>query len=261
MLTGMGTHIALLCYGYFASGGLCPVCLVFASVTALLTAGNFLTKKSVRFCFVFAALTLLTMAGLTWTSSASENQSIPVSDTIMATQASQEPEKQGGATTANEDKCETEEAKNNEPVYEESEASTEDREDRVPEQAEQRIPVQPEKTVTITVQRIDGGKINLDISKKPALLFAPECSACHKVLSYVSSLTDKPYLVSVFYRGEAEKVKEEMAQEGMTGEEFYILLKPPVKGVPALLYCKDGEMEVEIGDTAVEKFLKMHRGA
>lgn len=86
----------------------------------------------------------------------------------------------------------------------------------------------------------DGREVCLDLRSRPALLFAVWCPHCDAALREVAKKgpEERPYLVVTYLRdGDAEKVKNKLAENGLAGELYYLAEKPPagVQGVPALV--------------------------
>lgn len=93
---------------------------------------------------------------------------------------------------------------------------------------------------SLQVTAADGRDVRLDLRSKPALLFAAWCPPCDRALGDVAKLPPegRPYLVVTYLRdGDAEKVKDKLARNGLAGEQYYLVERPPVgvKSVPALV--------------------------
>jgi hypothetical protein len=98
----------------------------------------------------------------------------------------------------------------------------------------------------LQVSTPDGRSVCLDLKQKPALFFAVWCPHCDGALQDAAQMESKkrPYLVVTYLRdGDAEKVKDKLAKNGLSGEVYYLAEKTPagVQGVPVLVHW-DGKV-------------------
>lgn len=103
----------------------------------------------------------------------------------------------------------------------------------------------------IEVSLPGGEKTKLDLTEKPALLFAAWCKGCEAALKDAAVLpeSERPYLVAVCRTdADVDGAKDKLAAAGLAGKSFYVLRDFPygVQGVPALLWW-DGELKSKTG--------------
>lgn len=118
------------------------------------------------------------------------------------------------------------------------------------EQAVQRPAEQSTTTPAATVASIeatapDGTPVRLNPAEKPILLFAPWCEHCLEPLKAVAQLPSerRPYLVAVFWEGEAQETEAKLRQAGLDGAIYYTSAMEP-ESVPRLL-TETGEIRGE----------------
>ncbi|QGP93383.1 hypothetical protein MGLY_27910 [Neomoorella glycerini] len=104
------------------------------------------------------------------------------------------------------------------------------------------------KGPSVAVTTAGGKKVELDLSQRPALYFAWWCPACREVLREMARLAGekRPYLVSVSYTaGDVNRSLQEVARAGLPGGEVYFSRGVPGNpgGIPVLLYAEGGEVK------------------
>lgn len=112
-----------------------------------------------------------------------------------------------------------------------------------PSQPAQTRPVAPGET-TLTVWTAEGVTQELDLEKKPALLFSWWCFHCDEALSLVASLpeTERPYLVAVYNDGDyLRETGTKLSPYGLT-TVYYSEYEPGL--VPCLLTAQAGKLSV-----------------
>ncbi len=113
---------------------------------------------------------------------------------------------------------------------------------------------QAEKGPSVAVMTPDGRQVEFDLSQRPALYFAWWCPACREVLKEVARLPaeKRPYLVAVYFTPvDVSRSAGELAEVGLSGIEFYISRESPGGGLPALLFLEDGRAKTVNGKAAV----------
>lgn len=97
------------------------------------------------------------------------------------------------------------------------------------------------------------GKIKeIDLRKKPALLFSEWCPHCSDALEIIAENYKKnpPYLVAVFTDFDNKKeIEQKLKDAGLEGFDYYIsLAKPPINKVPRMVWWEDKLVVVKIGE-------------
>ncbi|MQL51073.1 hypothetical protein GFC01_02060 [Desulfofundulus thermobenzoicus] len=271
LLAGIAVHAVLLSYGYLVTGGLCPVCMGFAAVTCLLLAGSLWLERRRRLSVSAAAIamTILVLAGMTALNPAVLNEPrqpvsadppayAAVQETVPASELvhfNEKPVQVAAKTYVDRNEERTMRAKdlkpgNNEHAHAQISGTSNGQTRSVGKSAEA-------KPITLTVQDVHGNPVVLDITQRPALLFAPRCPECHKVLAWLSRRKELPYLVGTWYLpGKQDEIATVLAQEGLPGAEYFVMPDPPVNAVPALIFNDGGQVKTVSGDVKVENLLR-----
>ncbi|NPV89594.1 MAG: hypothetical protein HPY50_02305 [Firmicutes bacterium] len=102
----------------------------------------------------------------------------------------------------------------------------------------------PKKYLAVTTP--DGRALSLDITKKPALVYANWCPHCDDALQAIKKQRpeNRPYMVITYLReNETENSIKKLEKNGLSGEPFYFLEVPPpeIQSVPVLLTGKGVE--------------------
>ncbi|MCL6478547.1 MAG: hypothetical protein K6T65_09020 [Peptococcaceae bacterium] len=272
LIIGSITHSILLSYDYVATDGLCPVCLAFASVTCVLLAGSLWLEKqfwpSISAAMIAAAALVLAGAGtLMPVASAVPHQSVPadqpanvvVQETMPVSdpaRTAEKPAKETARTQLDRNEENPAQRKAGQPVSgSDGKPHTElaDISDKPSTPVEKPVEMKP---VTMTVQDVHGNHAVLDITRRPALLFAPSCPACHEVLARISHQKELPYLVGVWYSpGKHNEIADILVQEGLSNTDYFVMPDPSVKAVPALMYNGGGQVKSVSGSVKVKKLL------
>lgn len=131
--------------------------------------------------------------------------------------------------------------------------------------AQAAYPVQPvEQTVRVAIEPIvqqdgpafgpkikvltmQGSEVELDISKKPALLFSWWCSHCDHTLEDLAQCEpeDRPYLIVVYPKGNNDKdfIEQKLSSNGLPGATYYIYKhQPPIQSIPITVWWADGKL-------------------
>lgn len=109
----------------------------------------------------------------------------------------------------------------------------------------------------IKVVSNDGTQVCLNVKDRPALFFAMWCPHCKDVLQEISGLPPekRPYIVITYlHDGDLEKVPAKLSENGLVGERYYSVEKPPIgiQGVPALLWWGNGQLHYQEGINCVD---------
>lgn len=95
----------------------------------------------------------------------------------------------------------------------------------------------------LQVYKLDGTQVDLDLSKKPALIFAWWCSHCDQPLKEVLSLkydqdiNNRTYIVGLVTNGKGEKENLEKAKSyGIPESEIYFMIDHGEKKVPVMFW-------------------------
>ncbi|ABO49370.1 VanW family protein [Desulforamulus reducens MI-1] len=103
----------------------------------------------------------------------------------------------------------------------------------------------------LNVYTPQGSETELDLSEKPALLFAWWCPHCDYVLQEIAqySLSDRPYLVVTNLKGDDLKaIDEKLKANGLAGVPYFLYYEqPPVESVPASIWWSEGKLNTSPG--------------
>lgn len=121
-------------------------------------------------------------------------------------------------------------------------------------------PVEKAASYKLRVSTPDGEETYLDLREKPALFFAAWCPHCPEALKDAARLLPgkRPYLIVTYLReGDIGKAKAKLAENGLTGEPYYLVQSPPegVQGVPSLVWWDGGEVMHVEGAALIKKEL------
>ncbi|MCL6479543.1 MAG: vitamin K epoxide reductase family protein [Peptococcaceae bacterium] len=230
LIAGAVFHAGLIGYGYFTTGTVCPVCWKIAVMGALLAAAYwFLPAWGIKRAAGFpAAPAIIALALLV------SNPSAPyrVDSYPMEIAGASIIEKPGG------------EYRNQDGKSQVSKNDDGNSRSRVtgwlPPGQEDGAIQNPDSGRFLLVKTPSGGEASLDLSKRPALFFAAWCPHCDGALREAAKKKpeERPYLVVTYLQnGDVEKVKDKLAENGLSGMTYYLAEKPPadVQGVPALV--------------------------
>ncbi|MEW6727601.1 MAG: hypothetical protein ACOYU7_10100 [Bacillota bacterium] len=118
-------------------------------------------------------------------------------------------------------------------------------------------PPAPEPMVApIEVTTLDGMPVHLSPAERPVLLFASWCDHCLEPLKAVAQLPSecRPYLVAVFWEGEAQETEAKLRQAGLDGADYYTSPVHP-ESIPRL-FTVTGEVK---GESQVYAYLQQMR--
>jgi len=100
------------------------------------------------------------------------------------------------------------------------------------------------------VFRPDGTTVNLDLKKKPAVVFAWWCHPCDQVLNDIASMEERPYVVGLVMEGRGAKETLETLEKarlnGIPENEVYFSNDSNIKKVPVKIRY-DGEKQIVEG--------------
>ncbi|MTI84367.1 MAG: hypothetical protein FH756_10780 [Firmicutes bacterium] len=99
----------------------------------------------------------------------------------------------------------------------------------------------------LNVGNSHGVETKIDLSQKPALMFAWWCGHCDQVLKDYSGLRpdDRPYLVAVYPKGinDRQYVEQKLKANGLNGEYYICYESPPVESIPMLVWFSEGKIQ------------------
>ncbi|WP_242655867.1 VanW family protein [Desulfofundulus australicus] len=122
-------------------------------------------------------------------------------------------------------------------------------------------PVEKAASYKLRVSTPDGEETYLDLREKPALFFAAWCPHCPEALKDAAKLLPgkRPYLIVTYLREEGDigKAKAKLAENGLTGEPYYLVQSPPegVQGIPSLVWWDGGGVKHVEGAALIKKEL------
>lgn len=226
LAAGAVFHAGLVGYGYVATGSVCPVCWKFAAMGVLLAVFYLISpdKQPGRMVYVSAgparALAVVVLALLIVNPGTEPVAALPATAAVAAGVESQSDSiKKAG-----------------------------------PDPVEKTAPYQ------LRVSTPDGKETYLDLREKPALFFAAWCPHCPEALKDAARLLPgkRPYLIVTYLcEGDIGKAKAKLAENGLTGEPYYLVQSPPegVQGVPSLVWWDGGEVKHVEGAALIKKEL------
>jgi len=100
------------------------------------------------------------------------------------------------------------------------------------------------KPTNLRVQTEEGAEMDLDLTKKPALLFSWWCSHCGEALQWAASLPEskRPHLVAIYNEGNyVAETNAKLAAYGLK-TVYYSDYKPGI--VPVLLVADHGKLKI-----------------
>jgi len=94
----------------------------------------------------------------------------------------------------------------------------------------------------------DGTPVKIDVSQKPALLFAWWCPHCDDMLREAAKYPpqEQPYLVAVFNKGSNNNqyIEEKLKMNGLSSQNYFIETSaPPIESVPAIIWWSEGKIK------------------
>lgn len=99
----------------------------------------------------------------------------------------------------------------------------------------------------LTVENSHGVETQIDLSQKPALMFAWWCGHCDQVLKDYSALRpdDRPYLVAVHSKGinDRQYVEQKLKANGLDGEFYIYYEEPPIESIPMLVWYSEEKLQ------------------
>jgi len=99
----------------------------------------------------------------------------------------------------------------------------------------------------LTVENRHGVETQIDLSQKPALMFAWWCGHCDQVLKDYSALRpdDRPYLVAVHSKGinDRQYVEQKLKANGLDGEFYIYYEEPPIESIPMLVWYSEEKLQ------------------
>ena len=215
--TGALFHVLLIAYGYQISGEICSVCWKFSAVDALLALMYwFMPEKepvqaSPLFIGPVKAMAIMSLSILI-VNPATGSVTVP---NVTAEMSLTKPAPITEAKNTNND-----------------------------------LSSAGEVNSQLRVLTLEGESKYLDITAKPALIFASWCPHCDDALKEAAKLPQekRPYLVVTYLReGDIKKAREKLNGSGLKNETYYLAPDPPsgLEAVPSFLHWNHG-LEIAI---------------
>jgi len=256
--SGVTAHALLLLLAWRRTGELCPTCLRFLLVEALLAA--YITVRpagrSWKWPSAVAAASLVMISGIL----AFNPQVAPVAAMPEVPPAVVAESSFGQDDTASPSR-EIEVQEQQKYRYQVWTAIKTGAEKETPSFS-QGLPSSVENSLpALKVTTPDGQGVTLDISRRPALFFSWWCSHCMDALQEVAKLPEdrRPYLVGTYLRGDdLPKFRAKLEEAGLKEATLYLASTPPegIQAVPALVFVDGGRISHAEGVAAIVNRLK-----
>ncbi|SFR12575.1 VanW like protein [Desulfoscipio geothermicus DSM 3669] len=238
LINGILFHFFLIVNGYKITNLLCPICIAFLGAEIVLLILYVMEKPQQQNKYlVFGPGKAVFMVALIVFALNPASIEIPIDSHVASAEVKHE---ESGA------------------LIQETEPSA-----MVDQVDEAEKPGQVDTGKILTVENSHGITTQIDISQKPALLFAWWCAHCDQALKeYAKYQPDKrPYLVAVFLKGtnDREYIEQKLKANGIKGEYYIYRETPPVESVPVLIWRTGGKINKAVPVAGEQRLLGIAR--